>query len=116
MHALFLTTDLFFSSRVSSLAREAGVTIDVRSSIDEDAVTVDTRLAIIDLGLRGLDIDAVTKQLQTGNNELKIIAYGPHVNAELLEMAKRAGCDTVMPRSQFDQQIGAILRDMAETS
>ncbi len=115
MHALFLTTDLFFSSRVTSFAREAGIAMDVRGGVDACEICPDTRLAIIDLGMRGLDIGAAVKGLRASNDELKIIAYGPHVNAELLEAANDAGCDAVMPRSQFDQQISAILNDLAAT-
>lgn len=110
MHVLYLTKDLFFSSRVCSLAREAGATIDIIASIEACAATDDTTLAIVDLGLPELDIEATVRHLRKIGPR-KIIAYGPHVDAERLSAAERAGCDSVMPRSKFDQQIAAILRD-----
>lgn len=119
MQALFLTTDLLFSSRVSSLARQAGVTLVVRGSLDteilDDTGNLDEeiRLVFIDLGLRGLDVAEVLNRLRSGSIKRRIIAYGPHVDAALLATANAAGCDIVMPRSQFDQQIGTILSELA---
>ncbi|MEX0819766.1 MAG: hypothetical protein WD070_09225 [Pirellulaceae bacterium] len=111
MHILYLTKDLFFSSRVSSLAREAGATIDVIASADACVAQDDTALAIIDLGLAQLDIASAVRRLRAIASPLKIIAYGPHVDAAMLTAAQQAGCDWVLPRSQFDQQIAAILRE-----
>ncbi len=109
MHVLYLTKDLFFSSRVCSLAREAGLKIDVVASIDARQTSDDTALAIIDLNLPQLDIAATVRQLRDTAGPLKIIAYGPHVEAAMLAVAEQAGCDVVLPRSQFDQQISTIL-------
>lgn len=111
MHVLYLTKDLIFSSRVCSLARAAGITIDVSSSIDASLTKGDTALVIIDLGLPQLDIAAAVCQLRETARDVKIMAYGPHVDAAMLAAAERAGCDLVLPRSQFDQQIAAILRE-----
>ena len=71
----------------------------------------DAKLALLDLGLPGLDIAATVDRLREVAGNAKIIAYGPHVNAAALAAAAQAGCDSVMPRSQFDQQIAAILRE-----
>lgn len=113
MHVLYLTKDLFFSSRVCSLAREAGLKIDVVASFDAGQANEDTALAIIDLNLAQLDIAAAVRQLRQTVSRLKIIAYGPHVDAATLAAAEQAGCDLVLPRSQFDQRITAILREAA---
>ncbi|MBI2479917.1 MAG: response regulator transcription factor [Planctomycetia bacterium] len=110
MHVLYLTKDLFFSSRVCSLARDAGATIDIVASIDSYCATGDTTVAIVDLSLPQLDIAATVDKLREVARNAKIIAYGPHVDTAKLSAAKQAGCDAVLPRSQFDQQIAAILR------
>lgn len=110
MHVLYLTKDLFFSSRVCSLARDAGATIDVVASLDACCATDDTVLAIVDLVVPQLDIASTVGKLREIARNAKIIAYGPHVDAARLSAAEQAGCDVVLPRSQFDQQIGAILR------
>ncbi|MBC8353952.1 MAG: response regulator transcription factor [Planctomycetes bacterium] len=111
MHVLYLTKDIFFSSRVCSFAREAGATIDVVASLQACQGKADTSLVIIDLGLAQLDIALAVRRLRELSGELNIIAYGPHVDAAMLTAAEQAGCDAVLPRSQFDQQIAAILRN-----
>lgn len=113
MHVLYLTKDLFFSSRVCSLAREAGATVDVVASADACSADDDTIVAIIDLGLPQLEIGSAVDHLRELVSSLKIIAYGPHVDAVKLAAAQQAGCDMVLPRSQFDQQIGSILKEIA---
>lgn len=112
MHVLYLTKDLFFSSRVCSLARDASVTIDVIASIEACCPMDNTALAIVDLTLPQLDIATAVCKLRESTRELKIIAYGPHVDAVKLSAAEQAGCDLVLPRSQFDQQIANILREL----
>ncbi|MEO8495558.1 MAG: hypothetical protein ABI614_10850 [Planctomycetota bacterium] len=115
MHVLYLTKDLFFSSRVCSLAREAGATVDVVASVNACVANDDTALAIVDLNLPQLDIAAAVGKLREIADPLKIIAYGPHVNAAMLETAAQAGCDLVLPRSQFDQRIAAIVHELASS-
>ena len=109
MHVLYLTKDLFFSSRVCSLARDAGVAIDVIASVDACVTKADTALAIVDLNLPQLDIVTTVAKLRETVGRVKIIAYGPHVESATLAAAERAGCDLVLPRSKFDQQIAGIL-------
>ena len=38
-----------------------------------------------------------------------VVAYGPHMNAPVLKEARAAGCDVVMPRSQFVEELGTSL-------
>lgn len=116
MRVLYLTKDLFFSSRVCSLARDAGVTIDVVASIEACCAAENTALAIIDLGFPQLDVATAVRKLRESPRELKIIAYGPHVDAAKLSAAEQAGCDLVLPRSQFDQRIADILRELKPSS
>jgi hypothetical protein len=39
----------------------------------------------------------------------RIVAFGPHVDTELLEQATRDGADSVLPRSKFFQDPAAAL-------
>ena len=42
-----------------------------------------------------------------------MIAFGSHVDAERLKAARRAGCDVVMPRSQFSDEVEEKLKEWA---
>jgi DNA-binding NarL/FixJ family response regulator len=113
MRCLYITTDLFFSSRVCSLARDQNISVEVVSSFEIAAERLpddDIKLALLDLTPLGANVAQSVTQLKQIQPDLRIIAYGPHVDDELLTAARQAGCDEVMPRSQFDQEILPILR------
>ena len=39
----------------------------------------------------------------------RLVAYGSHVDAEALRAARAAGCDPVLPRSKFVDDLPAAL-------
>jgi hypothetical protein len=41
----------------------------------------------------------------------RVVAYGPHVDAALLRAARDAGCDPVLPRSKFVEQLSQALTE-----
>lgn len=115
MRVLYVTSDLFFSSRVSSLARDCGVAVDVVAPVmAESRIDSDVSLAILDLTQRSLDVVSLVQAIREKADAAKIIAYGPHVDEARLAAARDAGCDEVLPRSQFDQQILQILQRLAD--
>ena|SRR5438067_122376 len=106
---LLLSDDLMFSSRISGTARDFGLT--VRTARDSETLlrlTVETSPAcvILDLANPGLEITAVVAKLrEAANAPPTIIAYGSHVDTATLKAARAAGCDRVMPRSQFVEEL-----------
>ena len=113
MSCLYVTPDLFLSSRVCSLARDHGLDVKVVASIEaagqrlaDDEIT----LVILDLTMVGDDVAHAVADLKRNTPNLRIVAYGPHVDHELLTAAQEAGCDNVMPKSQFDQQIVTLIQ------
>jgi len=114
---IFLSTDLIFSSRVAGAARNAQVDLTSASSVEAAVarLTIEpASLVILDLTLSKLNVaDAVSRLKQTSNEQAVLIAYAPHVHADVLKSAKEAGCDQVLTRGQFDQQIESILRTFA---
>ncbi|MBP90866.1 MAG: hypothetical protein CMJ64_29840 [Planctomycetaceae bacterium] len=110
MGVLYVTSDLFFSSRMTSLARDRGIAIDVVAPVAVDQkITTDVGLVLIDLAQRSLDIASLVQVVREKVADATLIAYGPHVDEASLSAARDAGCDEVLPRSQFDQQIVSIL-------
>jgi DNA-binding NarL/FixJ family response regulator len=63
------------------------------------------RCIIVDLDNPGLDLPALLAALREAGLRPRVVAYGPHVNAELLHAARAAGCDPVLPRSKFVEQL-----------
>lgn len=112
---LFLTTDLMFSSRVLGAAKTLGLDCRLFANPQQLVASVgDCPLALIDLGLTPLDLPAAVAAIRHTAPEAKIVAFGPHVDQQLLAAAKDAGCDVVLPRSQFNQHYVALLQAAAK--
>jgi DNA-binding NarL/FixJ family response regulator len=56
---------------------------------------------LVDLHNPGLAIAELVSGLKAASPALRIIGYGSHVDAATLRQAREAGCDRVLPRSQF---------------
>lgn len=117
---LMLCDDLIFFSRVSGTARAAGLVVkQVRTA---DAMLNAARQAppncvILDLQNEGLDLAALLAQLREACPAMpRTVAFGSHVEAETLRAARRLGCDLVMPRSQFAEQLEGSLKDWLAAS
>lgn len=110
---IVLSDDLIFFSRISGSARAAGLAVrQAKSAADALARARETPPTgvIVDLQNPGLDLTTFMTQLkELCHSQPRVIAYGSHVEAEVLKAARRAGCDRVMPRSQFATELeGAI--------
>ena len=66
--------------------------------------------AVIDLHAEGLDLPALLAGLREACPAMPTtVAFGSHVEAETLRAARQAGCDRVLPRSKFVEELEADL-------
>jgi len=112
-----LVEDLLFLSKIRETAKAVGVTVntgDMRScvaSIAEarpQAILLDLNsrmLAAVDC-VRALKADPATRQIP-------IVGFVSHVQSDLIAAARTAGCDLVLARSAFSQQLPDLLRKLA---
>ncbi len=119
MIGIYLTSDLFFSSRVTSVAREHGWPLEI--AVSTDAAIAKSReqpvaLLIVDLGKFAAHMPALLTELRTCSPAMHVVAYGPHVNETALTDARQAGCDEVMSQGQFNQQAAQILQRCFESA
>lgn len=115
-----LCDDLMFFSRVSGAARAAGASVRQVRTAAELLAAARTRPpagVIIDLHCSGLDLPALLAELDAAvSPRPRVIAYGSHVEAEVLRAARQAGCDRVLPRSQFVTELESHIGQwLAET-
>lgn len=105
MTGVMLCDDLMFTSKVSATARAQGLTVvAVRTAAQllAQAQVAPAACVIVDLHNADLDLPQLLADLRaTCLTMPRLIAYGSHVNTELLEAARQAGCDLVLPRSKF---------------
>ena len=106
-----LVDDLFFQSKIVETARHAGVDLKLCATSEAFLAEI-TRstpsLAIVDLNARSNPLAAI-EHLQASGNHVPVIGYLSHVQTELTERAKAAGCREVMPRSKFTINLATIL-------
>ncbi len=114
-HGLMLCDDLIFFSRVSCAARAAGLTVRmVRTAADllTAARAAQPGGVIVDVHNPGLDLPALLAGLKDACPQMpRVTAYGSHVEAAVLRAARQAGCDRVLPRSQFVEELDGQIRE-----
>jgi DNA-binding NarL/FixJ family response regulator len=105
---LLLSDDMIFTSRIVGTARGLGLALSAARSTDallKLAGQSTPPCVIVDLDNPGLDLPVLMHALGEIAPRPRVVAYGPHVNAELLHAAREAGCDLVLPRSKFVEQL-----------
>jgi CheY-like chemotaxis protein len=109
---LVLSDDLLFSSRITGTAEALGLTVrTVRTSEElmRQAELARPTCVLVDLHNPGLDIVDVVLRLKAFGPPPLLVAYGSHVEAATLHNARKAGCDRVLPRSQFVEELPIAL-------
>ena len=112
---VFFGSDLMFSSQLLSAAAQLGKKLAVAGSAADAAakLSADCKLVIADLTLDGLDLAAVVAATRARAPAARVIAFGPHVDEQLLASAKASGADLVLSRGQFHREYTELLRSVA---
>ncbi len=107
-----LVDDLFFASKMLETARQVGVELKTAATagalldlLQQSPAT----LVVVDLNARQAGAEAIA-QLRAAGCELPVIAFLSHVQTELAERARAAGCTQVLPRSRFTRELADIFR------
>lgn len=112
---ILLSSDLMFASRVTSVARRQSRSLTVAKSADETLALANPELKLVLIDLFQFpqqQLAPLIEQLRTRSESLQVVAYGPHVDAAMLEAAQSAGCDRVLTRGQFHQQLPQLLTEL----
>jgi PleD family two-component response regulator len=111
---LAVVSDLFFTVKISDAAKRAGMDVEYAKTDKEalEKAKEKPTLIIVDLNfsaaqplklLGKLKSDAETKSIS-------VISFLSHVQGELKQKAHDAGCDMVLARSAFSQNLMQILK------
>ncbi len=113
MSVVLLCDDLLFGSKVTTTGRAQGIPVAVaRNQAAAVTKAAGAGCVIVDLNLAGLDVAKLLAELRAAGM-IKVIGFGSHVDRETLKDARRAGCDLVMPRSQFAKEVEGKLAEWA---
>lgn len=116
---LAVMSDLFFSVKINDAAKRAGMLVEFVKDANEvvEKAKAKPTLIILDLNFEAVDPLQLIGRLKR-NSELKgtsLIGYLSHVQGELKQKAQEAGCDMVMARSAFSQNLPLIFKRHAGT-
>lgn len=106
-----LIDDLFFQMKVAETAKQLGLDFKVASNAEGLVPLLEppTKLVIVDLNSRNQPVATIARVRAT-QKELRVVAFLSHVQTQLAAEARAAGCQEVMPRSVFTQNLAAILQ------
>ena len=111
---LAVVSDLFFSVKITDAAKRAGLALEFvkdPKELIEKAKSKPT-LIIFDLNFDAVQpLKLITKLKSAAETKgISLIGYLSHIQGELKQAAQEAGCDMVMARSAFSQNLSQILK------
>ena len=111
---LAVLEDLFFTVKINEAAKRAGLGITfVKSEHDVlEQAKLQPALIIVDMNFQGVDPLKLIRKLKADENtrRINLVGYLSHVQGELKQQAQEAGCDMVLARSAFSQNLPQILK------
>jgi CheY-like chemotaxis protein len=102
--------DLFFQMKVAETAKHLGVELKVATNNNAFLTLLDSapKLILIDLNARSQPLQAI-EQARARKDGVRVVAFLSHVQTDLAAQARAAGCDDVLARSSFTQNLASIL-------
>ena len=111
---IVLSRDLFFTDKVKGTAEALGYRMLVAGEPSRARMLIQKwqpRVVFLDLTAGDVAAPAaIAGYRQMTGPETWYVAAGPHVQAELLEAAREAGCQVVLPRSKFSAELPALIQ------
>ncbi len=110
--------DLFFVAKINEVARKTGIKVAFLKGADKEALASlmdapeEERASLIIFDLNNANAKPLTlipKIKAKFKRGTSIIGFLSHIQGDLKLKAQEAGCDTVMPRSAFSQNLPNLL-------
>jgi CheY-like chemotaxis protein len=109
--------DLFFLAKIQEISRKLNIKVDfvkteqdVMDRVEQNGDKKPT-LIIVDLNNNSIKpISLITKLKAKLKKQTNVIGFLSHVQGDLKMKAQEAGCDMVLPRSAFSQNLPNLLR------
>lgn len=111
---LAVVTDLFFSVKLTDAAKRCGLALEfVKDPVElmEKAENKPT-LIVFDLNFEAVEPLQLIAKLkgQPSTKGVSLLGYLSHIQGELKQSAQVAGCDMVLARSAFSQNLTQIFK------
>jgi CheY-like chemotaxis protein len=117
---LAVMSDLFFSVKINDAAKKLSMTAEFvkDKTLAFEKARLKPPLIILDLNCDAADPLGLIAGLKADPDTagIAIIGFVSHVQAQLKQQAQEIGCDTVVARSVFAQNLPAILAQCLTTA
>ena len=111
---LAVVSDLFFSVKLSEAAKRCGLSLEFVKDSEEvlEKAKEKPTLIVFDLNFDAVEPVKLIATLKghTHTKGISLLGYLSHVQAELKQSAQEAGCDMVLARSAFSQNLTQIFK------
>ncbi len=111
---LAVVDDMFFSAKIETAARHAGVSLILAASLKDlapglEGITPD--IVLVDLNSKSLEPLGLIRRIKGDARfaQTTVVGFYSHVQTELEQAAAQAGCDQILPRSVFSKKLGGII-------
>jgi PleD family two-component response regulator len=115
---LAVLEDLMFTVKINESAKRAGMPVEFLKSEKDvlEKAKQNPSLIIIDLNFARIDPLGLVQKLKSAaeTKGITLIGYLSHIQGELKQKAQEAGCNLVLARSAFSQNLPQLLRRHAE--
>lgn len=109
-----LVADLFFNVKIADAAKRAGMQVEFAKDDKELLEKAASKPTVIILDLNHATAQPVKLILKLKSNpelkQISVLAFVSHVQGDLKQKAHESGCDMVMARSAFSQNLPQILK------
>jgi hypothetical protein len=111
---ILLCCDLIFTTKIQSTARALGYHLEVIGDVFKAKSAILARhpqVIFVDLTAGKLSVpESLCELIKLAGPDVWFVAFGPHVEKDSLANAKAAGCQVVLPRSKFADNLPALMR------
>lgn len=116
---LAVVDDIFFLAKIQQAARHLGNIIVEPAAPDalhEKLAGNAAHAVVMDLNHSSGRAIAVLEQIRNhpSTRSIPVVAFVSHVQTDLVQAARAAGCGRVMARSAFSQQLPVLLRELSK--
>lgn len=109
--------DLFFLAKINEISKKLNIKVqfvkdpkDVLEAVEQNGNEPPT-LIIVDLNNANIKpLTVISKMKSKFKKRTNVVGFLSHVQGELKVKAQEAGCDMVVPRSAFSQNLPSLLR------
>ena len=108
-----IVSDMIFASRITGTAEKLGAECKITRDLDalQDALeSQEPGTVLVDMSCDGMSPEEAMRTIKLRYPKAHVVAFYSHVRTELMEQARAAGADDVLPRSAFVQLLPQLLQ------